>query len=130
MYQGIENYDYLEFNSTRKKKVVIVQTEEGKIFILSKGAYNIMFSRLTWKDYFVKIMEVDSGCGGEIVMGVDGGENNGCELRGFSSIRLLSRVVDGWRNRTTSITRGSPQTTRRWGKKIRDTNMSINRMNE
>ncbi|KAH9625072.1 hypothetical protein KSS87_010562 [Heliosperma pusillum] len=36
----------LEFNSTRKRMSVIVQTEEGKIFLLSKGADNVMFSRL------------------------------------------------------------------------------------
>ncbi|KAK9750496.1 hypothetical protein RND81_02G200700 [Saponaria officinalis] len=36
----------LEFNSTRKRMSVIVQTEEGKIFLLSKGADSVMFPLL------------------------------------------------------------------------------------
>ncbi|GAB2220643.1 hypothetical protein Drorol1_Dr00008305 [Drosera rotundifolia] len=36
----------LEFNSTRKRMSVIVQTEEGKLLLLSKGADSVMFARL------------------------------------------------------------------------------------
>ncbi|KAK9676126.1 hypothetical protein RND81_11G056000 [Saponaria officinalis] len=36
----------LEFNSTRRRMSVIVQTEEGKIFLLSKGADSVMFPLL------------------------------------------------------------------------------------
>ncbi|GAB4840230.1 Putative phospholipid-transporting ATPase 9 [Ancistrocladus abbreviatus] len=36
----------LEFNSTRKRMSVVVQTEEGRILLLSKGADSVMFARL------------------------------------------------------------------------------------
>ncbi|GAB2280128.1 Putative phospholipid-transporting ATPase 9 [Dionaea muscipula] len=36
----------LEFNSARKRMSVIVQTEEGKLLLLSKGADSVMFARL------------------------------------------------------------------------------------
>ncbi|GAB2297092.1 Putative phospholipid-transporting ATPase 9 [Dionaea muscipula] len=36
----------LEFNSTRKRMSVIIQTEEGKFLLLSKGADSVMFTRL------------------------------------------------------------------------------------
>ncbi|KAH9607053.1 hypothetical protein KSS87_013828 [Heliosperma pusillum] len=36
----------LEFNSTRKRMSVIVQTEDKRIFLLSKGADSVMFPRL------------------------------------------------------------------------------------
>lgn len=36
----------LEFNSTRKRMSVIVQTEDGKILLFSKGADSVMFPRL------------------------------------------------------------------------------------
>ncbi|KAL9246234.1 hypothetical protein vseg_019796 [Gypsophila vaccaria] len=36
----------LEFNSTRKRMSVIVQTEEGKTYLLSKGADSVMFPLL------------------------------------------------------------------------------------
>ncbi|CAL9100745.1 unnamed protein product [Musa textilis] len=37
----------LEFNSTRKRMSVIVQDEEGKLLLLSKGADSVMFERLS-----------------------------------------------------------------------------------
>ncbi|KAL8138104.1 hypothetical protein V2J09_004105 [Rumex salicifolius] len=36
----------LEFNSTRKRMSVIVETEEGKLLLLSKGADSVMFTML------------------------------------------------------------------------------------
>ncbi|XP_010554248.1 PREDICTED: phospholipid-transporting ATPase 10-like [Tarenaya hassleriana] len=36
----------LEFNSTRKRMSVIVRDEDGKLFLLSKGADSVMFKRL------------------------------------------------------------------------------------
>ncbi|CAK9151263.1 unnamed protein product [Ilex paraguariensis] len=36
----------LEFNSTRKRMSVIIRDEEGKLFLLSKGADSVMFQRL------------------------------------------------------------------------------------
>ncbi|URE48278.1 E1-E2 ATPase [Musa troglodytarum] len=36
----------LEFNSTRKRMSVILQDEEGKLLLLSKGADSVMFERL------------------------------------------------------------------------------------
>lgn len=49
----------LEFNSTRKRMSVIVQTEEGKILLLSKGADSVMFPRLarTGNDFEEKARE-------------------------------------------------------------------------
>ncbi|KAL9225798.1 hypothetical protein vseg_001681 [Gypsophila vaccaria] len=40
----------LEFNSTRKRMSVIVQNDEGKIFLLCKGADSVMFPRLARSD--------------------------------------------------------------------------------
>ncbi|KAJ4915533.1 putative phospholipid-transporting ATPase 11 [Raphanus sativus] len=37
----------LEFNSTRKRMSVIVRDEDGKLLLLSKGADNVMFERLS-----------------------------------------------------------------------------------
>lgn len=45
--RSYELLNVLEFNSSRKRMSVIVKDEEGKLFLLTKGADSVMYERLT-----------------------------------------------------------------------------------